>query len=102
MNACGVCGDPYAPGRCQPDPKHPGYSYCVRGPQPEPAGLRAVPDVLAPPETGPTCHACRHVTYPYGETHCLLYNEPILSERLAASDCPEYSPEEIDPCSLPS
>lgn len=33
IEVCGVCGEPYTEGRCQPDPNHAGYSYCTRGPR---------------------------------------------------------------------
>ena len=36
-----------------------------------------------------TCFLCRN----YGESRCLLYDEPIESEIFSARNCPGYDPE---------
>lgn len=40
----------------------------------------------------PTCFDCQHAVYPHGSTYCWQYQEPILDETAAASDCPLYDP----------
>lgn len=37
-----------------------------------------------------TCFDCENAVYPHGSTFCWTFQESILDEVAAASDCPAY------------
>lgn len=54
--------------------------------------MRAEVVALLPPRS---CFSCENaVSSPLRNTFCLMYSESIVSETLAAADCPSYTPDD--------